>query len=90
MPNLKTDRPIGLAGFVIAGNVRRLMYQSLIWAKLPRHQARGLRSAFDAQCLQGDADALVDGVRGNTELDRNLLGRKMLVDQTQAIELAGR
>ena len=41
---------------------------------LLRHQPSGLRSAIDAEDLEGEADALVDGVRGNAELDRDFLG----------------
>ena len=81
MPNLKTDRPIRLAGIEVALNVRRLIYQPLIWAELLRHQARGLRPALDAQRLEGEADALIDGVGGDAELDRDLLGREVLVDE---------
>lgn len=88
VPNLKTDRLNGLAGIGVALNVRRLIYQTLIWAKLSRHQTRGLRPALNPEDLEREADALVDGVRGNTELDRNFLGREMLVDQAEAIELA--
>jgi hypothetical protein len=64
------------------------MYQSLIWAAVPRHDARRLRAAFDAEDLEGLADALIDSVRGNLEFRRDLFRRQMLVDETQAIELA--
>ena len=53
-----------------------------------RDEARGLGAAFDAQDLQRLADALVDRVRRNLQLGRDFLGRKVLVDEAQAIELA--
>lgn len=65
------------------------MYQPLIWPADLRHQARGLGPPLDAQDMQGAANALIDGVRRNIELDGDFLGRKVQVDQAQAIELAG-
>jgi hypothetical protein len=44
-----TDRGFGVAGLGVADNVRRLMYQSLIWALGLRHDPRGLRAALDAE-----------------------------------------
>ena len=88
MPNLNTDRAAGVALAAAALNVRRLMYQSLIWFVNVRDHSRGMRPAFDAQDVQGSANTLVDSVRRDAELDRNLLRGQMLVDQEQAIELA--
>jgi hypothetical protein len=48
------------------------MYQSLIWHLVLCNEARGLRSTFDAERVQGAANALIDGVRGNPEFHRNL------------------
>ncbi len=53
-----------------------------------RHEPRCLRPALDMENLQGLADALVDGVRGNPELDRDFLGRQMLIDEQQTVELS--
>ena len=64
------------------------MYQPLIWAKFLRHEAGRLRAALDAERLESKAHSLVDGVGRNSELDRNFLGRKMLIDEAEAIELA--
>ncbi len=75
MPNLKTDRPIGLAGVAIGLNVRRLMYQSLIWRPTLGDETRRLGSSFDAEDLEGLADALVDRVGRNAKLGGNLFGR---------------
>jgi hypothetical protein len=81
VPNLKTDRTVGVPQGCAALNVRRLMYQSLIWSMhLPDHACR-LRTAFDAKYLQGSADALVDGMGRDPELEGDFLGRPMLVDQ---------
>ena len=74
MPNLKTDRPIGLIRFECRLNVRRLMYQSLIWPNLLRYQPRRLRTTLDPQDMEGAADALIDRMGRNTELDCDLLG----------------
>ena len=54
---------------------------------MPGDDARSLRAPFDAERLQGKADALIDGMRRDLELGRDFLRRKMLVDEQQAIEL---
>jgi len=72
VPNLKSDRGIWFAGFVVALNVRRLMYQPLIWAGVLGNDARGLAAALDAKDVQGTANALVDGVRRDCELAGDL------------------
>jgi len=64
------------------------MYQPLIWSAVLRDDARGLRAALDPQDLKCLADALVDSVRRDVERRRDLLGREMLVDEAQAVELA--
>jgi hypothetical protein len=63
------------------------MYQSLIWRGILRHDPRRLGAALDSENLKRLADALVDGVRRDSELRRNLLGAQMLVDEQQAVEL---
>jgi hypothetical protein len=83
-----TDRGLWVAGLSVGGNVRRLMYQSLIWALVLGHDPRRLRTALDAEDRQCLADALVDSVGRNAELGRNLLRIEMLIDEQQAIELA--
>lgn len=65
------------------------MYQPLIWPAHLRHQARGLGSAVDAQDMQRSSNSLIDCVWRNVQLDGDFLGRKVQVDQAQAIELAG-
>ena len=89
MPNLNAGRGLGLAGFGECLNVRRLMYQTLIWPAVLGDQARRLRAALDAKDLQRLADALVDGVRRNVELGGDFLGAEVLVDKPEAIELGG-
>jgi hypothetical protein len=68
-------------------NVRRLMYQSLIWFVVARDEARRVGATFHAQGLERDADALIDGMRRDVELGRDFLGREMLVHQQKTIEL---
>jgi hypothetical protein len=63
------------------------MYQSLIWAAVLRHDARSLGPALHAEDLKGLADALIDRVGRDVKLDRDFLGRQMLVDEPQAVEL---
>src|SRR5687768_5657164 len=70
-------------------NIRRLMYQTLIWPAVLGDEARGLGPALDSEDMERAADALVDGMRRDVELGRNLFRGQMLVDQPQAIELAG-
>ena len=74
MPNLKTDRTAGVAQGSAALNVRRLMYQSLICSVHLRNHARRLRTALDAEDMQGAANPLVDGMGRDAELDGNFLG----------------
>jgi hypothetical protein len=87
VPNLKTDRVAGLAPWSATLNVRRLMYQSLIWPAHLRHQACRLGAAVDPKNLESAPNPLIDRVRGNAELDGDFLGREMLVDEQQAIQL---
>jgi hypothetical protein len=54
-------------------NVRRLMYQSLIWLMMPGHDAGGLSTPLHAQRLKRYANALVDRVRRDVELGRDFL-----------------
>jgi hypothetical protein len=87
VPNLKTDRFLGMDWGETALNVRRLMYQSLIWCPHLGDQARRLAPALDSEDLECPADPLIDGMRGDSELDRNFLGGQVLVDKQQAIQL---
>jgi hypothetical protein len=83
-----TDRGLWVAGLLAGGNVRRLMYQSLIWPFVLGDDARRLSAALNTQNRQGLANPLIDGVRRDVKLARNFLGRQMLVDEAKAIELA--
>jgi len=84
-----TDRGLWVAGLSVAVNVRRLMYQSLIWLLVLGDDPRRLCATLDAEDSQRLADALVDGMRRNVELRRDLLGIEMLVDEQETVELAG-
>src|SRR3954447_1042449 len=66
------------------------MYQSLIWTAVLRDDARGLGAPLHTKRRERLANSLVDGMRRNSELRRDLFRREELVDKTQAIELAGR
>src|SRR6476469_1376026 len=85
-----TDRVLWLAGLVVGWNVRRLMYQPLIWLVVLSNDQRRLRAAFDAEGRDRLADALVDRVRGNPQLAGDLFRIQMLVDEPQAVELPRR
>ena len=85
-----TDRGFWVAGLGVADNVRRLMYQTLIWAFVASDDPRGMRAALDAEDRESLADSLIDGVRRNLELGRDLLGGQELVDELEAVELASR
>jgi hypothetical protein len=65
------------------------MYQTLIWAARLSDDAGRLRPPRNAKDCKGLTDALVDGVRGDVELGRDLLRRKQLVDEAEAVDLAG-
>jgi hypothetical protein len=85
-----TDRGVGLAGLFVGGNVRRLMYQTLIWPAVLGYDARSLGAALNAEDMKCLPDALIDRVGRNSELGGNFLGAQMLVDEPQAIELTRR
>ena len=82
-----TDRVPWVARINLALNVRRLMYQTLIWLVVLRHEASGLSSPFNAEDVDRLSNALIDGVRRDIEFARDLLGRQMPVDETQAVQL---
>jgi len=63
VPNLISDRGLWVAGCAAALNVRRLMYQSLIWAAVLSDDARCLTAALDSKDVERSSHALVDGVR---------------------------
>jgi hypothetical protein len=65
------------------------MYQTLIWSAVAGDDAGGLGPALNSQDMERAADALIDSVRGNVELRRDFLGRQVLIDEPQAIELTG-
>ena len=65
------------------------MYQSLIWAVHLGDHARGLRTTLDAEDMEGAADALVDRMRRNAELDGDLFRGKVLIDEQEGIQLSG-
>jgi len=70
-----TDRGLWVTGLAKSLNVRRLMYQSLIWAAVLRDEPRRLGAPLDAENLQRLADSLVDRVGGNAQLARDFFGR---------------
>jgi hypothetical protein len=90
VPNLITDRGFWVTGLGLVGNVRRLMYQSLIWRAVLSNDARRMGAPLDAQRPQRLPDPLIDGMRRNLQLGRNLLGTEVQVDEPQAVQLAGR
>lgn len=58
-----TDRPLLLVDGRAGLNVRRLMYQSLIWAAVLRDQASGMRAPLDPEDLERSPDTLIDRMR---------------------------
>jgi hypothetical protein len=66
------------------------MYQPLIWAAVLGDEAGGLGAAFDAENLERLANALIDGVGRNSQLDGDFLRREMFGDKPQTIKLARR
>jgi hypothetical protein len=90
VPNLMTDRSACLLPGPWILNVRRLMYQSLIWVAETRDDASGLRAPLHAQRLKRAPYSLIDGVRRYVQLSRDLLRGEVLVDEQQAIQLPTR
>ena len=87
-----TDRPQFVAGGRGRVDVRRLMYQALIWGAFVsrgrRHDPRRFTASLDAQRMNGLTNPLVDSVRRNAKAERDFLRRQMLVDQGEALALS--
>jgi len=83
-----TDRGFWFGAGGAGLNVRRLMYQSLIWLSVTGDDTSSLCTPLDAEDLKSLANALVDGVRRNAELGRDFLGIQVLVYKEQTVELA--
>jgi hypothetical protein len=67
-----TDRGFWVAGLGLGGNVRRLMYQSLIWIFVAGDDARRLRPPLDTEDAKRLTNPLIDRMGGDVELGRNL------------------
>jgi hypothetical protein len=89
VPNLNANRLIGMGGAGGRVDVRRLMYQALIWGAVLSDDAGGLRAALNAEGLECLPDALVHRVRRDIKLSGDFFRREVLVDEAQTIELAG-
>jgi hypothetical protein len=89
VPNLNANRLIGMGRAGSRVDVRRLMYQALIWGAVLSDDTGGLRASLDAEGLERLADALVHRVRRDIELSRDFFRRQVLVHEAQTIELAG-
>ena len=63
------------------------MYQSLIWRVPLRHQPGGLRAPVHAQDVERAPDSLIDRMRGDAKLNRNLFRRQVLIDQQERVQL---
>ena len=85
-----TDRGSWLACTGVPLNVRRLMYQSLIWPLVAGDDPRSLRAALYSKDSEGLPNSLIDCVRRDMKLGRDFLGAEVLIDKAQAIELTGR
>jgi hypothetical protein len=81
VPNLIADRGVWVTVAARRLNVRRLMYQSLIWRPVLRDEARGLSAPFNPKDRKRLPNSLIDRMRGDMELGSNFLGRKMLIDK---------
>jgi hypothetical protein len=68
-----TDRGFWFAWDASGLNVRRLMYQSLIWHRVAGNCTGGLRTPLDAEYLERLTDSLVYSVRRDVELRRDFL-----------------
>jgi hypothetical protein len=81
VPNLLADRGVWVGLGEHRLNVRRLMYQPLIWLRVVRDDAGGLLAPAYAEDVERLPDPLIDGMRRDVELGRDFLGRQMLVDE---------
>ena len=73
VPNPIADRGFWVAFDLIRLNVRRLMYQSLIFAAIAGDDPGRLRSTLDPENVNRLADPLIDRVRRNAEFGSDLL-----------------
>ena len=74
VPNLLADRAFWVPFEQCRLNMRRLMYQTLIWSADLGDDARRLGPTFDLQDLKRAADALIDRMRGDIQLYGDLFG----------------
>jgi len=63
VPNLITDRGFWVSCSGLLLNVRRLMYQSLIWSAVLRHEAGSVLARLDSEDRKRLADPLIDSMR---------------------------
>ena len=75
----------------LCNNPRRLICEWLIGLGLHGRTIddRSFPAAADTQCLDGAPQAGVDRMARYTQLARNLLGGRMIVDKVKAFSLAG-
>ena len=73
VPNLMSDRGLWVTAGSLCLNVRRLMYQPLIWPTVLGYDARSLGAPPHTQCVKRLANTLIHGVRRNVELSRDFL-----------------
>lgn len=71
-------------------NVRRLMYQSLIWSAVLRDHPCGLAAPLNLEDRQGLANTLVDCVRRDLQPGGDLFRTQVLINKAQTVELTGR
>jgi hypothetical protein len=88
VPNLITGRVGLLVACLAALNVRRLMYQSLIWRTVTSDEPCRVLASIHSQDLKGLPNPLIDRVMRNPELCGDFLGIEMLVNEMKTVELS--
>jgi hypothetical protein len=92
VPNLSADRAVFLSELSRRVDVRRLMYQTLIYGvigrNLIRYHSRGIASPLYTELVQGAANALIDRMGADPQFGRDFLAAVMAINQQQALDLA--
>jgi hypothetical protein len=83
-----TDRGFWVTLSALDLNVRRLMYQSLILRGMLGNEPSRLRTPLNAEDLKRLPNSLVDRMRRDPKLGSDFLRAHMLIDETEAVELA--
>jgi len=92
VPNLSADRAVFLSEPGSRVDVRRLMYQTLIYGvihgELIRDHARSIAPPLNVELFQCATDPLIDRVRADAQFGCDFLAAIVAINQQQTLDLA--